>query len=260
MPGIRGSTGFPSHFFERTSLRIGRGFERLASGKRINRGADDAAGLAIAERLGALEVSAAQGKRNLTDGISLVRVADGGLNESAGILVRMRELAVQANNGTLSDPDRAMIQQEFDQLSSELTRISESTEFNGKQLLNGDLSGPGAVSLEEGTSMENLVVSIDGQSAVDLGVDGLRVSDPATIHAVAGAIDRVSGARSSLGAIENQLMREADILDEVRETTAAARSRISDADVAIENAALTRGLLIKRAQVSLHVQAGELQT
>ena len=157
-----------------------RNQEKLASGKRIARAADDAAGLAIAKRLEAEVASAEQGGRNLADGRSLARTADAALQSSQDTVARMRELSVQAQNGTLSDSDRATIQQEYDQLAEQLDQVAGGTDFAGQTLLDGSLQGTGAVVITDGEGGDT-ALEIQDAGAAALGVAGLDVSDPNTL-------------------------------------------------------------------------------
>ena len=243
----------------RTNQSLLSSFQQLGSGRRINSAADDAAGLAIGQRLSALESAIAQGRRNLNDGISVAQVAEGGLEQEGEILGRLRELSVQAQNGTLSDQDRTTIQSEFDSLTSELDRISQSTAFNGQSLLDGSAAGSGAVSLEDGVEGgDGLEISIDDQSAGALGVQGLDVSDPTSIDAIDRAIDRVSSQRARLGSTINRLGSSIEQLGATAENLAAARSRIEDADLAAVAARRARDGILQQGQVALAVQGNAL--
>ncbi len=239
-----------------TQEAIQRTFEKLSSGRRINRAADDAANLAISEGLRALERGFQQGIRNLSDGISVVRTAEGALSETSNLASRMRELTIQAGNGALGETERAAIQNEFDALSAEITRISEGTTFNGRNLLNGDTSGSGAITLRDGSGGEEVVqISIEDQGAAALGLEGLDVSAASTLTAIDLAMERISGSRADLGAVESRLGSGISNLQSIHENTAAARSRISDADFAQVAADQTRNLLLQQAQISTQVQA-----
>ena len=233
-------------------------FEKLGSGERIVRAADDAAGLAISERLSAIERSLEQGQRNLGDGLGLVRTAEGGLSQIGDQLGRLRELSVQAQNGTLSDQDRATIQAEYDQITAEITRVSESTEFNGKSLLDGELQGDGSVGLEDGAAGEDIEIAVTDQSAAALGIAGRDVADPGTIDALDAAIDSVSRTRADLGAVSNRIEFSIDNLRNSQENLAEARSRITDVDFAEATAKLTRDRILQQAQLGLAAQGNAL--
>lgn len=254
------SAGFGPGNFGRSSEITDRAFQRLGSGKRINSAADDAANLATVQQFLAIEASVNQGAQNLQDGQSLARTAEGALSGTSDLLGRMRELSVQGQNGTLNDADRATIQQEFDQLSAEVTRIAESTSFNGNNLLDGSMQGAGAVKLADGTGSDPVSISVGDQSAAGLGIGGLSISDPSVLNSIDSAIDSVSSARASLGAADNRLSSQIRNLQTTEENTAAARSRISDADFAVETANLARGDILNNAQVALHVQGRQLQS
>lgn len=138
-------------------LGLLKSFERLSSAQRINSASDDAAGLAISENLRAAERAFSQGQRNLSDGISLARTAEGALGETSNTLGRIRELVIQAGNGALGDNERAAIQSEVDQLTAEITRTAESTQFSGRNLLNGEADGSGAITFRDGTGSDDVV-------------------------------------------------------------------------------------------------------
>lgn len=250
---VNGIGGFSPSFgsLNKAQDLLLRSSQRLGSGKRINSAADDAANLAISERLSALERSVQQGERNLADGQGMVRVAEGALSSSADLVGRMRELAVQAGNGTLSDADRATIQEEYDQLAAEVDRISQSTEFNGSKLLDGSMSGAGAVELNDGRKTDQISVEIGDAGASSLGLSGIDISDPNSLDAIDGALDRISSQRASLGAVDKQLSTQIENLRTVNEATAAARSRISDTDYAAEVSKRTKADILGQAQIAL---------
>lgn len=237
-----------------------RNFSQLASGRRIASAADDAAGLSISERLRALEKSASQGRRNYNDGLSAARVAEGGLDQSSEILQRMRELSVQANNGTLNEADRATIQQEYDRLGEELDRISQSTEFNGRQLLDGSSDASDPLTLEDGTQARDPSLALDSVGSADLGVSGLDVSDPATLDALDQAIDGVSSQRAEIGAFSNQVESGIRNLEMVEQTSAEAASRVVDLDFATALSERTKNSIISQAQLGLLAQSKVLQS
>jgi flagellin len=208
----------------------------------------------------AIEASLDQGVQNLQDGQSLLQTAEGALQGTSEALIRMRELGMQAQNGTLGDADRATIQAEYDQLSAEVTRISESTGFNGRKLLDGSLQGAGAVHLADGTGGASIEIAVGGQSADDLGLAALDLGDPTALSQIDRAIDAVSSTRGRLGAVDNRLESQLSTLQVAAENTAAARSRIGDADLAVETSNLTRGRIQEDAQVALLVQGRRLQS
>lgn len=254
--GIGGNQyGSAARNLNKISASLLRGAEQMSSGARINRAADDAAGLAISQQLGSILTASEQGVRNLNDGISLVRTAEGSLDQSSSTLTRMRELTVQASNGTLNDADREVIQQEYDALAAELSRVSESTSFNGKSLLNGDTSGSGAVDVTDGSGGDPLQVMLDDHSSASLGVEGLDVSDPSTLSALDDAQAQVSSTRAELGALESQMSSGVSSLLDQQENVAAARSRILDTDYASAAANQTRNLILEQMAIAVHGQA-----
>jgi flagellin len=254
MLSIQGNGGFSLHSMQQANDRLHDSMRKLASGKRIASAKDDAAGLAIAARLAAVEASLAQGSRNLADGQGLASTAEATLSSTSDDLDRMRELTVQAQNGTLSSSDRATIQQEYDQLAQEITRRSDSAAFGGQHLLDGSLSGSGAVTLHDGQG-PSVRIDIDSQSADALGVAGLSVGSPGTLQALDQARDQVSRTRADLGAIDNRIGSEIATVGASREAIGAARSRIEDVDVAYESAQATRDRLLVDATVALAAQS-----
>lgn len=257
MSAIHRITASASMYMRHNRLQRNRAYERLASGKKINRASDDAAGLAIAARMSAQISSRGQGMRNLHDGISLSRVAEGALSSSTDLLGRMRELTIQGQNGILSDSDRASIQQEYDALSEELTRISASTEFNGKRLLDGSLTGSGAVTIDngQGADVSGTEIEIADASAAALGVGGQSVGNPDSTRRLDLALESVLRTRAGLGSVENRLLSQVSQLGVDRENGMAARSRIEDADYAVEFSDLVRSDLLEKSQISLQVQS-----
>lgn len=252
-----------------TQNSLGSAVERLSSGLRINSAKDDAAGMAISMKLTAHVRSLNQAVRNAQDGISVVQTAEGGMNEVHNILTRMRELSQQASTGILATSDRAALNQEFQDLKSEITRISDTTEFNGLKLLDGSLSTNG-VSLQVGinnTSDDRITVS--GGSFNDIGASALGLSstvssiDSATnaqsmLALVDTAIGTVSTRRGNLGAVQNRLGSTIANLEIASENLSAANSRIKDADFAIETANLTRSQIILQAGVAVLSQANTI--
>lgn len=235
----------------------GKSLERLSSGLRINRAGDDAAGLAISEKMRGQIRGLEQAQRNAQDAISLIQTAEGALNETHSILQRMRELAVQAANDTLTAEDRTAIDKEIDELSAEITRIGETTEFNTKKLLDGSLTN---VTLQIGANDgQVMTVSISTMTASALGVDALDVSSAAlastAIDTIDTAIASVSDTRSQLGAWQNRLEHTINNLGTSAENLAAAESRIRDADMAKEMMEFTRNQIISQAAAAMLAQA-----
>ena len=235
--------------------------ERLSSGLRINRAADDAAGLAISEKLRAQTNGLNQATTNAQDAISLVQTAEGALNEQHAILQRMRTLAVQSANDTNTDADRASIQKEVDQLVTELDRISSSTQFNGQNLLDGTGGTAGVFTFQVGansgqTATVDLSASLDSAS---LGVDAVSLATSAgataALTSLDAAIKTVSDTRADLGAVQNRLQHTINSLSVAAENSAAAESRIRDTDMAKEMSAFTRSQILSQAGVSMLAQA-----
>ena len=214
---------------------LSKSTEKLSSGYRINRAADDAAGLSISEKMRSQIRGLNKASSNAEDGISLIQVAEGALNESHSILQRMNELATQAANDTNTSSDRSAIQQELTQLTSELDRIYSTTQFNTMNLLDGDFTGK---SLQVGAlSGQVISVSIKSMkaSALGIGYNAIKVSSNAvagqSMSLIQKAINRVSEERSKLGAIQNRLEHTINNLDTTSENTSAAESRIRDTDM-----------------------------
>jgi flagellin len=261
--GLRVNTNISAMTAQRNlgnvSSRLQGNFARLSSGLRIASAADDAAGLGISERMRADIRSYSVAARNAQDVISLVQTAEGALNEASGILTRMRELSVQAANGTLSSNDRGTLNTEFGQLVSELDRIAGSTNFNGVSLLDGNSSTLSIqVGINAGTN-DVVSVSIVDATASTLGVSGLDVSSSSgassAISAIDSAINTISTSRGTLGAQQNRLDSTLRSILNVRENTSAAESRIRDVDVAYETADLTRNSILQQAATAVLAQA-----
>lgn len=241
------STGNSPHrqrFLEQVQALQERNRERLASGKRIVGARDDSAGLAIAKRLEAAVRGTAQGERNVRDSQSLVRTADAALETSQEAISRMRELTIQARNGTLSDDDRATIQQEFDQLAQQLDQTAAGTSFGDRKLLDGSLQGVEVETGQSGNDLERTTIDIQDSGTGALGVKDLDVGDPNTIAALDQAQEQLGSTRARLGALDNTLGRQQEQLASARENSEAARSRIEDADYAREVANSTRNRIL----------------
>ncbi len=238
---------------------LNRSFERLSTGKRIARAADDAAGLAISARLTAQVRGIDTAVRNANDGISLVQTADGGLAEVASTLTRMRELAVQANNGTLSSTDKNNLQAEFVQLQTTIDQISSSTSFNGVSLLNST----SAITLQIGSGttagVDTMAVTLSSVTQSALTISSLNIGSSgdasAAIVALDNAINAVSTARGSFGAYQNRLSSAVSALQVRSENLSAANSRIMDVDIARETANLTKATILQQAALSVLAQA-----
>ncbi|HAG07336.1 MAG TPA: flagellin FliC [Peptococcaceae bacterium] len=244
-----------------TNSALSKSMEKLSSGLRINRAADDAAGLAISEKMRGQIRGLNQAIRNAQDGISLIQTAEGALNETHSILQRMRELAVQSANDTNTDADRAQIQAEVDQLLQEIDRIANTTEFNSKVLLDGSFSGSGNGLLFHigANSGQTLTLEINNMKASALSVNGLSVSTQANAEAaiatIQSAIDKVSNQRSALGAVQNRLEHTIANLGVASENLTAAESRIRDVDMAQEMMNFTRTQILVQAGTVMLAQA-----
>jgi len=238
------------------STRLGGNFARLSSGLRIATASDDAAGLGISERMRAQIRSLQQAGRNAGDGVSLTQTAEGALGEVNSNLVRLRELAVQASNGTLNSGDRAVLDAEFQALVEEIDRVSGQTTFNGVNLLDGSVS---SIAIQVGTeSGESIDVGFEDVSAGTLGVD-TDITDvtnaQAALDLIDSAIDTVSSLRGGLGSAQNRFSSTIRSIANVAENLSAAESRIRDVDVAAETADLTRNSILQQAAVSVLAQA-----
>ncbi len=239
------------------SERLGTNFARLSSGLRITTAADDAAGLGISERMRAKIRSLGAAGRNAQDGVSLAQTAEGALAEVSNNLVRMRELAIQAANGTLSTEDRAALDEEFQELIEEIDRISGETDFNGTSLLDNTNS----VNIQIGPdSGDTITISFVDMQAATLGLTGDVSSEANAASALAdldAAIQSVATARSDFGAKQNRLESASRTISNARENLSAAESRIRDVDVASETADLTRNSILQQAAVSVLAQANQ---
>ncbi len=233
-----------------TNASQAKSTEKLSSGYKINRAADDAAGLAISEKMRRQIRGLTQASANAQDGISMVQTAEGALNEVHDMLQRMNELATKAANGTLQSTDRDYIQSEVDQLASEITRTSRDTTFNELKLLNGSNT---SITLHVGTeSSHTISLNLSSMSASSIGVSGLSVSKSSAATALStikNAIKSVSKFRSELGAVQNRLEHTINNLNNVVENTTAAESQIRDTDMATE--------MVRYANNNILAQAGQ---
>lgn len=235
--------------------------EKLSSGLRINRAADDAAGLAISEKMRAQIRGLEQASRNAQDGISLIQTAEGGLNETHAILQRMRELAVQTANGTYQDSDRALAQKEVTQLISEINAISEKIEFNGQKLLNTNASITFQVGPNNDGTNHQISVSLQQVNATQLSVNDVSVSTQSTaqsaISSVNEAIIKVAEFRADLGAVQNRLEHTIKNVDVAAENLQASESRIRDTDMAKEMMNFTKTNILQQAATAMLAQANQ---
>ena len=265
--GLRIGTNMASMAAQRALLKTNDGveksYQRLASGQRITTAGDDAAGLSISENLQAQIRSLRQASRNTNDGISLVQVAEGGLSEVGNILIRLRELSIQASSDTIGDRERGFIDKEYQSLKQEVDRISNVTNFNGTPLLNGQ------------APKENLEIQVGARnneadrikfnvgdyniSSETLGVSDIEAksieSARESIDKLDEAIARVSGGRAGLGAMQNKLQSTVNTIGVATENLSAARSRIADTDVAEETAAMSKQQILQHAGIAVLSQA-----
>jgi flagellin len=251
-----------------TQSSLASSIGRLSSGMRINTAADDAAGLGISENLKADLRSMAQAQRNANDGVSMSQVAEGSMNEMAGIVTRMRELGVQSANQTLGATERGYIQTEFGQLRNEINRISAVTEFNGQKLIDGSASAGLSFQVGiENSSNDRISMSITKLTTSTLGSTSLHLAS-ATLSTVTGArnalaafdkaITQLSSARSKVGAVQNRMVVTISNLGVAQENLAAANSRIRDVDVASESSALTKAQILSQAGMAVLSQANQI--
>ncbi|MDM8102371.1 MULTISPECIES: flagellin Hag [Oceanobacillus] len=233
--------------------------EKLSSGLQINRAGDDAAGLAISEKMRGQIRGLEQASVNAQDGISLIQTAEGALNETHDILQRVRELAVKSSNDTNTDEDRAEIQKEVTALLDEVDRIAGQTEFNTQNLLGGELEVTFHIGANEGQSIQ---VAIDAMDAEALGISEINLSTQegadAAITTIQSAIETVSGQRSALGAVQNRLEHTINNLGTSAENLTAAESRIRDVDMAKEMMEFTKNNILSQAAQSMLAQANQV--
>ena len=250
--------------------RLAQSVERISSGIRINRGSDDAAGLAISEGLRSDIRTLRQAVRNANDGVSLINVTEGALNEQSGILIRLRELASQAATGTVGSTERATIQLEFTALRNELDRISQTTEFNGQKLIEGSLASAATsanhiliqVGLDSGSHSRinlNTEVDLGAMTSTGLSIHQLSVtsSDAAltALEQMNTSIGTITEGRGKVGAVQNRLIRTISNVSIAIENLSAAESAIRDADIAEEVALLTRNQILVQAATAMVGQA-----
>ncbi|MBU1219108.1 flagellin FliC [Myxococcota bacterium] len=265
-------TNLPSMNAQRTLGQTQKALEntlsKLSSGLRVRSAADDAAGLAISEKMKAQIRSLDQARRNSNDAISLIQTAEGALNECHSIMDRLRELAIQSANGTLVDQDRNFLNDEFNQLITEIDRIAQVTEFNSTNLLDGSVSaGLGFQVGINNDPNDRLVVSIAGVRASTLGT-GTSFLNTASISTVTKALQSldvidasitdISKIRSKLGATQNRLQVTINNLASYSENLSSANSQIRDVDVAAESAEMARYQILQQAGISVLSQANQM--
>lgn len=269
--GLRIATNVSSLTAQRhlinTRRLLDRSLERLSSGYRINKAGDDAAGLAISEKLRAKTRGLVQAQRNASDGISLIQVAEGGLEEIQNILVRLRELGVQAASDTIGTQERRYLNEEYQSLKEEVDRIANVTEFNGTVLLDGT---GGTLDFQVNTGGLNLLgvdritfdafksdVNSDKLGLEELSID-TKVNAQRSLSVIDSAIEEVSSIRGELGAIDNRLNSTIRNLSVSIENLTAANSRIKDVDVAVETSELTRNNVLMQAGTAVLQQANSI--
>ena len=250
--------------------RLAQSVERISSGIRINRGSDDAAGLAISEGLRSDIRALRQAIRNANDGVSLINVTEGALNEQSGILIRLRELASQAATGTVGSTERATIQLEFSALRNELDRIAQTTEFNGQKLVDGSLASSVAstshilvqVGLDSTSHSRinlNTEVALEAMTSTGLSIHELSVTSAdaalTALEQMNTSIGMITQGRGKIGAVQNRLIRTISTISIAVENLSAAESAIRDADIAEEVALLTRNQILVQAATAMVGQA-----
>ena len=265
--GLRISTNMASISAQRTlskqQLRMEKSQSALASGSRITKAADDAAGLAISENLRGQIAGIKMARNNAFNAQSLIQVSEGGLNEISNILIRLRELGVQSASDTVSDVERSFLDQEAQQLTAEADRIAKSTKFGNKALLDGSGEemeyhvGPFA---DEAQNVIKYKISADATTST-LGVDGVSISDKdgarSTLESVDEALVKIGQMRADFGAVQSRMQATTSNLDVQYENLSAAKSRISDADIAYESAEMTSAQILQQASIGVLAQANQ---
>ncbi len=234
-----------------TNHKLSKSMERLSSGFRINRAADDAAGLAISENLRGQIRCLGQAQRNTQDAVSMVQTAEGALNEVHSMLQRVRELAVQYKNGSLSSTDKAAIQSEVNQLASEIDRIGTSSQFNGINLLNGATTVSFQVGANDGEVITVSTISMGAQVAAAT----YSLAAAAAISNIDASISNISAARATFGAVQNRLEHTLNNLATYQENLVASESRIRDVDMAAEVVQFTKYQILQQAGTAMLAQA-----
>jgi flagellin len=239
-----------------TSNALSKSMERLSSGYRINRGADDAAGLGISEKMRGQIRGLAQAQRNIGDGVSLVQTAEANLDEVHSMLQRIRELAVQYNNSTNSAANKSAIQSEVYQLASEIERIGQSAKFNGISLLNSTGTVTFQVGANDGQVITVATISL-GQTVAAGDANWFDLSATDSLSQIDAAIDAVSATRATFGAVQNRLEYSGRAAAAYQENLVAAESRIRDVDMAHEMINLTKNQILSQAGQSMLSQANQ---
>lgn len=268
--GLRINTNIASLNSQRnlriSTQKLNKSLERLSTGYRINSASDDAAGLAISEKLKSEIRSNRQANRNANDGVSMVQTAEGALNEVSNMIVRLRELSVQAASDTIGDTERNFLDVEFQQLKEEIQRIAQATDFNGNKLLNGT---SGVLSIQIGVGNNDFEDRIEFNTVktnASLEAIGIASSNLLSRESARQAIDNVDGSlinvntvRADLGALQNRLQSTINNLSIAEENLSAANSRIRDTDLAAETAELTKNAILVQAGTSVLSQANQSQ-
>jgi len=241
-----------------------KSFAQISSGSRITKSSDDAAGLSISEQMKSQIRSTRQANRNANDGISLLQVAEGGLNETSNIITRLRELAIQSSSDTISDQERGMLDKEVQQLAQEVDRISQSVKFGNTQLLNGTAE---TFDFQVGTGSDDFADRLQfnpqnlNSTSSNLGVEGLdfttKESARSSLETLDNAQVMVSGFRSEIGAVQNRMYSTINNLQSSEENLSAANSRIRDADIASSTAELATNNILLNASTSVLSQANQ---
>ncbi len=251
-----------------TQMELSKSISRLSSGMRINSASDDAAGLGISQHMSADIQSLGQAQRNTNDAISLSQVAEGGMSQMQGIVSRMRELGVESSNSTLGSTERGYVQTEFKQLSKEIDRISNVTDFNGQKLLDGSASS--GLTFQVGiknTANDRLALSITKLATTTLGSTSLHIGSAslstatnaqAALAVFDSAIKQLSTARANVGAVQNRMNVTVSNLAVTTQNLTAAKSRITDVDIASETANMTQHNILSQAGIAVLAQANQL--
>jgi flagellin len=268
--GLRIATNVPALSAQRNLYTTGIGVQtsmaRLASGSRINKASDDAAGLAISENLKAQIRGFRQANRNANDGISLVQVAEGGMSEVSNMLIRLRELAIQSASDTIGEKERAYTDIEYQQIKAEIERVSNATKFNGVGLLNGTggifdfqvgtQNNEGEDRIQFDTSVGN--ATLEGMGMIELSI-GDKENAKLSLAVIDDAINYINGARANYGALQSRLQSTSEYLSVAEENYSAANSRIRDTDMALESTALAKNNILQQAATSVLAQANTQQ-
>ncbi|MDF0731913.1 flagellin domain-containing protein [Pseudomonas entomophila] len=252
----------------RASDALSTSMTRLSSGLKINSAKDDAAGLQIATRMTSQIRGQTMAIKNANDGISIAQTAEGAMQEQTNILQRMRELAVQSRNDSNSEKDREALNKEFSQMSSELSRIANSTQLNGKNLLNSGITMTFQVGSESGSNNQ-ISITLADMTAATLGVDSgtiaisgadadINANFSAALSAIDNALQSINSTRADLGAAQNRLTSTINNLQNINENAEAARGRVQDTDFAAETAQLTKQQTLQQASTSVLAQANQL--